>query len=68
MGINLASYYPGGVALKTSFYCYYCHGKMEEERKDKLVLNCKACNKQTKLDNPVIDDELLDYQKFPDKF
>ncbi len=68
MGVNLGVYYPGGVPLKTTYYCFYCHTKMESSKKDKTILSCAACKQEFKDPNPQQDDELLDYQKFDDKF
>lgn len=68
MGVNLTVYYPGGVPLKTSYYCYHCNSRMEQDSKDKSLYTCSECNQQFKDESPAQDDELIDYQKFPDKF
>ena len=67
MGVNLGNYYQGGVALKTSYYCYYCHQKMVQDLKDKELMRCKECNQTCKVE-PSHDDELIDFQRFDDKF
>ena len=41
---------------------------MEPDKKDNAIYRCIDCNQEFKDETPVQDDELIDYQKFNDKF